>query len=284
MDGLTEAETIASQELRAHADDGQLLLFRASVFEAQGRRLEAVEDLKRAVKAEGVVMADSQRQEAERRTAQLLLAEDPRKAKEFLESLAPQSRDREFLVLLGNAELALGEGRQAIAHLRNALSASGKDDSGVVRYHLIQALLKSTQASERVEAKALFDALDGEPPLPEGHPLLPLREEVKAQSSARNAVRDLDEVSQEGAPSSLATVITLGNPALPWLFHQFADLAKSAPVPALERRLQAMQAILASDITAARTFAALAPPGDGSPRDAWVDFAARAADWWDKRR
>ena len=283
-DGLTEAETIASQELRANPDDGQLLLLRGAIREAHGRRFEAADDLRRALKTEGVVMTDPQRQEAERKTALLLLAIDAKKAKEFLESLPPQSRDRDFLVVLGSVELALDEVRQAIAHLRTALGPGSKEETGVVRYHLIQALLKSPQAADRLEAKTLFEALDAEPPLPEGHPLLPLREEVKAQAATRNAVRDLDEISQEGATSSLATVITIGPPALPWLLHQFAEAARSAPLPALERRREAVQAILASDTPAARAFAALAPPANGSPREAWIDFSVRAADWWDKRK
>jgi tetratricopeptide (TPR) repeat protein len=284
VDGLTEAETIASQELRANPDDGQLLLLRGSIREAQGRRTEAAEDLRRALKSEGAAMNDVQRREAERRAAGLLIAIDARKAKEFLESLPQQSRDRDYLVLLGSAELALGEGKEAIAHFRTALGPGTKEETGVVRYHLIQALLKSPQAADRLEAKTLFEALDAEPPLPEGHPLLPLREEVKAQTAARNAVRDLDEISQEGATSSLATVINLGTPALPWLFHQFAEAARSAPLPALERRREAVEAILASDVPSARAFAALAPPANGSQREAWIDFSARAADWWDKRK
>jgi tetratricopeptide (TPR) repeat protein len=281
-DGLGEAETLASQELRANPDDGQLLLLRGSIREALGRRLEAAEDLRHALRTDRVALAESQRKDAERRTAQLLLQDDPKKAKEFIESLPDDSRDREFF--LGQAELALGEIRQAIRHLRTAAATRARDEAGPARYFLIQALLKSPLGADRLEAKTMFESLDVEPPLPEGHPLLPLREDVKAQSAAWAAVRDLDEVSQEGAPSSLSTVIALGNPALPWLFYQLGDLGKTAAIPALERRLKAVQAILASDAATARAFAALGQPEDGALREAWVAFSARAADWWEKRR
>jgi tetratricopeptide (TPR) repeat protein len=282
-EGLNEAETIASQGLRANPDDGQLLLLRGSIREALGRRFEAAEDLRRALKAEGAAMADAQRLDAERKTAQLLLASDPKKAKEFLESLPAQARDREYLVILAQAELALGNARQAVAHLKAALAAPGRDDAGVARYFLIQALLKSPRGEDRLEAKKLFEALDAEPSLPEGHPLLPLREEVKAQGIAQAAVRDLDEATSEGATASLATVIALGKPALPWLVHRFAEVASTAPVAALERRLEALQAILASDLSAARTFAALSPPGADASRETWVAFSARLLDWWDRQ-
>ena len=282
-DGLNEAETIASQELRPKPEDGQLLILRGAIRESLGRRFEAAEDLRRALKTEGAVMADPDRQETQRKTALLLLTEDPLKAREFLDGLPPQARDRDFLVVIGRTDLALDDTKQAILHLRAALKASGKDDPNVVRYYLAQALLRSPRAEDRLEAKVLFDALSGEPPLPEGHPLQPLREEIRVQSAARNAVHDLDSASQEGT-SSLATVLTLGEKALPWLLHQFSEVARTAPLPALERRVTAVQRILASDAGASRTFAALAPPESGSPREVWVEFAARVTDWWDKRR
>ena len=226
-------------------------------------------------------MADPDRQETQRKTALLLLTEDPLKAREFLDALPPQARDRDFLVVLGRTDLALDDTKQAILHLRAALKAPGKDEPNIVRYFLAQALLRSPRAEDRIEAKTLFDALSAEPPLPEGHPLQPLREEIRVQSAARTAVHDLDAASQEGS-SSLATVLMLGQNALPWLFHQFSDVARTGSLAALERRVNAVQQILASDAGASRAFAALAPPEPGSPREIWVEFAARVTDWWDE--
>ena len=115
--------------------------------------------------------------------------------------------------------------KEAIVHFRAALKVSGKDEPGVVRYFLAQALLRSSRAEDRIEGKTIFDALANEPPLPEGHPLQPLREEIRVQTAARTAVRELDDVSQEGT-SSLANVLAHGEKALPWLFHQFSDFAR----------------------------------------------------------
>jgi tetratricopeptide (TPR) repeat protein len=282
-DGLAEAESIASQELRLKPDDGQLLMLRGAIREALGRRFEAAEDMRRALRTEGVVMADPQRQDAERRTALLLLAEDPKKAKEFIDGLPPMQRDRDFLVVLGRVEIALGDKNAAVLHLRNALKAVGKEDPGVIRYYLAQALLLSTRADDLLEAKSLFDALDAESALPDGHPLQPLRAEVQANAAARAAVRQLDEGSQEGI-SSLASVIQIGERTLPWLVHGFADFARTAPLAALERRLKAIQGILALDAAAMRSLSAISPPESGSSREAWLEFAPRLSDWWDKRR
>jgi tetratricopeptide (TPR) repeat protein len=282
-DGLAEAENIASHELRIKPEDGQLLLLRGAIREALGKRFEAAEDLRRALKTEGVVMADPERQEAERKTALLLLAEDPKKAKEFLDSLPPLPRDRDFLLVLGRVDCALGDIKQAVKNYRAALKAPGKEEANVVRYRLAQALLASHRAEDRLEAKTVFEALEGEPPIADGHPLQPLREAVRSDSVARASVRELDEVAPDGVSSSLATVIALGDKALPWLFHQLAEFARTAPLPAIERRMTAVQSIMATDGPASRR-TPLSPPAAGASRETWVEFATRAAAWWDARR
>jgi tetratricopeptide (TPR) repeat protein len=280
-EGLVEAEGIASQELRLKPEDGQLLLLRGAIREAMGRRFEAAEDLRRALKTEGVVMADPQRQEAERRTALLLLAEDPRKAKEFLDGLPPLPRDRDFLIVQGRVAIANGEWRPAIAQLRSALKAPGKEEPNVVRYHLARALLASCRADDHLEAKSLFEALEGEPPMPDGYPLQPLREDVRADLIARKAVSELDESSADRVSSNLLSVISLGESALPWLFHQLPELAKTAPLPTLERRITAVHSIMAP-ATESRP-APPTPPTPGASREAWIEFASHACQWWDQR-
>jgi hypothetical protein len=247
-----------------------------------GRKFEAADDLRRALRVDGVTMADPERQEAERKAATWLLAEDPRKAKEFVDSLPPMPRARDFLVVHGRIELAASNVKHAIAQFRAALIAPGSEDANVVRYQLADALLRSGRPEDRLEAQTLIDALQGEPRLPPDYPLPALADRVRKDAAARAAVRKLDSATAEDLSSSLAAVLALGDGAVPWLFHQLGDVARNSTPAAVERRITAVLSILFTDPSNERPPALVTPPVD-APREHWVDFAARAAAWWEGR-